>query len=100
MRPSDSVEHVAGYLACSEREPRNEYDSIRFAVVHDIIPFTIGKAVAVLHRHDGNDLARPLNMLPGDVRQCDQANLALAPQLGKSFNRGLKRHDWIGMMQL
>src|SRR5262249_1899225 len=100
MRLGNFVEHVARDLACSERKPRNECDSVFFTIVDNVVPFAIGKTVSVLNRGDGNDLSRTLDMLPGNIRQSHQANLALVLQFSQSLNRSVKRYDRIRGMQL
>src|SRR5258708_16454855 len=51
----DFVEYVAGDFACSQREPGNEDDSIAVAIIHHVVPFAVGKAIAVLHANDRGD---------------------------------------------
>ena len=96
----DFVKDVAGDLACPEWEPGNEGNSTFFAIVHDVVPFAIRKAVSVLHGDDGNYPACSFDMLPGNVRQADQANLPLLLQFGQSFERCLERYDRVRVMQL
>src|SRR5580658_9736896 len=100
MRLCDFVEHLASNPACSQRKPGNKGDSVALAIIHDIVPFTIGKAVTVLNGDDGNNSARSLDVLPGNVRQSDQSNLPFVSQFRQSFNGGLKWDDRIGSVQL
>src|SRR5258708_10538467 len=73
----DFVEYVAGDFACSQREPGNEDDSIAVAIIHHVVPFAVGKAIAVLHANDTGDSAAPHDVLQPDVRPPDPATLAL-----------------------
>ena len=74
--------------------------SVALTIVHHVIPFTIGKAVAVLDGDNRNNFASTLDMFAGNVRQSDQPNLSFVSQFGQRFNRSLKRHDRIGCVQL
>ena len=100
MGLSDLVKHIASDLACSERKPWNEYDSIAFTIIHHIVPFTVGEAISVLHRGDGDNFARSLDVLLRDVGQRDQANLSFISQLGQSFHRRVEGHDRVWNVQL
>ncbi len=68
MRLSDLVERLSGDFPCSQRKPGNESNSMSLTIVHDMVPFTIGKPVAVLNGDDGNNLTCALDMFPGNVR--------------------------------
>jgi hypothetical protein len=96
----DLVEDFAGCAARSEREPGNEADGILFAVVHDVIPFAVGETIAVLDGDDGNDAAGALDVLLGDVRESDEANLSFFLELGEGADGFLERNDWIGNVEL
>src|SRR5260370_31730866 len=63
----DFVERLTGNFARSQREPGNKDNSIAVAIIHDVVPFTVGKAVAVLHAGDGDYSARARDVLQGDV---------------------------------
>src|ERR1700730_354415 len=93
----DSIEHLAGN---SQREPGNKSNFIALAIIHHIVPFAVGKTIAVLHGDDRNNSASSLDVLLRDVGQRHQPNLAFVFQLGQSFNRRLKRDDGIRSMQL
>ena len=60
-------------FARAQREPGNKHNSILLAIVHYVIPLTIGKAVTVLHGNDRHDFASPLDVLPGYIRQSNQS---------------------------
>src|SRR5712692_2110168 len=96
----DPVQHVAGDFACPQWEPGNKCNSIALTIIHQVIPFAVRKAIAVLHRDDRNNSARSLDVLLRDVGQRDQANLAFVSQLSQSFHRCLKRDDGVRNMQL
>ena len=100
MCPCNLVQHVASNFACSQREPGNEGNCVALTIIHHVIPFAVGKAVAILHRDDGDDLAGPLDVLLRNVRQRHQANLAFVSQLSQGFHRCLKRDDGIRNVQL
>src|SRR5215467_6811043 len=100
MRLSNFVQHIARDLARSERKPRNEYNSVLFAIIHHVVPFAIGETVSVLNRGNGNDFARTLDVLSSNVRQSGKADLPLVSQLGQSFNRSVKRYSRIRSVQL
>src|SRR5215475_3305184 len=100
MCSRDLTEDITGDLARCERKPRNEHNSVAFTIIHDVVPFAIGKTVSVLDRDDGNNLAPTLDMLPRNVRQSNEANFSLVSQLGQSFQRGVKGHERIRNMQL
>src|ERR1700675_2329092 len=63
----DSVKHFAGNLACSQWIPRNKSNPVTLTIIHYVVPFAVRKAVAVLNRNDGDNFARSLDMLLGDV---------------------------------
>src|SRR6266851_8363434 len=94
------VQHVASNFARSQGEPGNEDSSIALTIIHDVIPFAVSKAIAVLHGNNWDNSARALDVLLGDVGQRDQANLAFVPQLSQGFDRCLKRDDRVRNMQL
>src|SRR5256885_11249914 len=100
VRLRDLVQHFAGNPAGCEWEPGDKSNSITLTIVHYVVPLTVGEAIAVLHRHDGNNFAGSLDMLLRDVGQCDQANLTFISQFGQSFHRGLEGHHWIWSVQL
>ena len=64
MRFGNFVQHIASNSPRCERKPRNECNSIPLAIIHDIVPFAICKAISVLDGDDGNNLARTLP-IPG-----------------------------------
>src|SRR5229473_2130537 len=96
----DPVQHVAGDFACPQREPGNKGNSIALTIIHQVIPFTVRKAIAVLHGDDRDNSARSLDVLLRNVGQRDEANLAFVSQLSQSFHRCLKRDDGVRNMQL
>jgi len=65
---SDAFEDFGRVLAASERRPRNEGDVILCIVVDNVIPFAIGKAIAVLHGNNGYNLARAFYVLSRNIR--------------------------------
>src|SRR6267142_620443 len=100
VSPRDSVKHLAGNLARSQWEPGNKGNFIALAIIHHVVPFAVGKAIAVLHGDDRDNSARSLDVLLGDVGQRDQANLAFLSQLSQGFHRCFKRDDGVRNMQL
>src|SRR3989442_7341371 len=100
MRLRDTVKHFAGNFACSQWEPRNKDNSIALTIIHHVVPFAVGKAIAVLYGDDRDDSPGSFDVLLRDVGQRDEANLAFVSQLGKSFHRGLKRDDGVRNVQL
>src|SRR6185369_14179839 len=63
----DAAEHFSRNFARSQWKPGNECNSIALTIIHHIVPFPVGKAIAVLHRHDGDNLACSLDVLLCDV---------------------------------
>src|ERR1700726_2919646 len=100
VRLRDSVKHFSGNLAGSQWEPGDKSNSVALTITHYVVPFTVGKAIAILHRDDGDNLARSLDVLLRHVGQRDQANLSFVSQLGKSFHRCVEGHDWVWNVQL
>src|ERR1700681_1453151 len=100
MRLRDSVKHLPGNLAGSEREPGDKSNSVALTITHYVVPFAVGKAIAILHRHDGDNFARSLDVLLRDVGQRDQANLSFISQLGKGFHRGVEGDNGVWNVQL
>src|ERR1700680_1124474 len=100
VRLRDSVKHFPGNPACSQRKPWDKRNSIALTIIHYVIPFTVGKAVAVLHGDDRDNSARSLDVLLRDVGQRDQANLPFVSQLGQSFHRRVEGHDGVWNVQL
>src|ERR1700757_5111726 len=96
----DLIEYFTCNSACSQREPWNECDAVGVAEIHDKVPFSIGKAISILYGDDWNDLARPFDVLPCNVRQSDEANLPLASELSQSFHRSIEIHYRIRRVQL
>src|SRR6266446_1492539 len=71
----DSIEHLAGDFARPQWKPRDESIFIALAIIHHVVPFAVGKAIAVLHGDDRDNSARSLDVLLRDVGQRDQATL-------------------------
>src|SRR4029077_902200 len=71
----DSVKHLTSNSACPQGKPGNKSNSIALTIIHHVVPFPVGKAIAVLDGNDRDDSARPLDVLLRDVGQRDQANL-------------------------
>src|ERR1700674_3974299 len=86
VRLRDSVKHFPGNLACSQWEPGDKGNSITLTITHYVVPFAVGEAIAILHRDDGDNFARSLDVLLRHVGQRNQANLSFTSQLGKSFH--------------
>ena len=97
---SNLVQHVASNFACPQGEPRNKGNPIALTIIHHVVPFAVGKAIAVLHGDDRENFARSLDVLLRNVRQRDQANLAFVSELSQRFHRGFKRDDRVRNMQL
>src|SRR6266849_8299312 len=100
MRLRDSVQHVARNFASSQWEPRDKGNSVALTIIDYVVPFAVGKAIAVLHGDDRDDFACSLDVLLCDIRQRDQANLAFVSQLSQRFHGRLKRYGGIRNMQL
>src|ERR1700674_1655416 len=100
VRLRDSVKNFPGNLASSEWEPRDKSNSITLTITHYVVPFAVGKAIAILHRDDGDNLARALDVLLRHVGQRYQANLSFISQLSKSFHRRVEGHDGVWNVQL
>src|ERR1700757_3191688 len=94
------LENVAGDPARSKWKPGNENNAIAVTIFHYVIPLTIGQAVAILNRHDGNDFARSFDVLLSHVGKRDTPDLSLVSQLSQGLHRGIERHHRIGSMQL
>ena len=77
MQLCNLIDNVACDSAPAKREPRDEHDSVSFAIIHDVIPLAVGEAVAVLHRHNRHDLPRTLDIFPCDIRQGDVPDFSL-----------------------
>src|ERR1700720_2853387 len=63
----NSAQHFARDLASSQGEPGNKAEPMLLTTVHHIVPFTVGKAIPVLHRNDRDNSPRPLDVLLGNV---------------------------------
>src|SRR5271166_1611171 len=100
MRLRDSMQYFPGDPACAKRKPGDKSDSIVLAIIHYVVPFTVGKAISVLDRDDRHNFARPLDVLLRDIGQSDQANLSFVSQLGQSFHGRVEGHDGIRNVQL
>src|SRR6267143_7118118 len=86
VRLRDSVKHFPGNLACSQWEPGDKSNSTTLTIIDHVVPFAVGKAIAILHRDDGDDLACSLDVLLRNVRQRNQANLAFVSELRQRFH--------------
>src|ERR1700687_2245562 len=100
VRLRDSAKHFPGNLACSQWEPGDKGNSITLTITHYVVPFAVGKAIAILHRDDGDNFARSLDVLLRHVGQRYQANLSFISQLSKSFHRRVEGHDGVWNVQL
>src|SRR5271163_2326933 len=96
----DLMKGLTGDPACSQRKPWDERDSRTLTIIHNIVPFTVREAVAVLHGNDGNYFAGPCDVFQRYVGQSDGANLTLFSQLGEGLHGEIKGHDRIRNMQL
>src|SRR5260370_27811427 len=61
------VQYFARNFTCSQREPRNEGNSIALTIIHHVVPFAVREAIAVLHGDDRDNFARSLAMLLRNV---------------------------------
>src|SRR4029077_21268142 len=75
-------------------------ESVPLTIVDDIIPFTVGEAIAVLDRDDRDNFASAVDMFLSNVRQCNESNLPFVSQLSQCFHRRIEGDDRIGNMQL
>src|SRR5882762_4935273 len=96
----DPVQHVADDFAYPQREPGNKGNSIALTIIHQVIPFAVRKAIAVLHGDDWHNSPCSFDMLLHDVGQRDQTNLTFVSQLRQGFHRDFKRDDRVRNMQL
>jgi len=70
-----------GEVAHGDGSPRNEADPIRFAGTQHIATGLIGDVEAVLDRDDLDLLASPAQLVDRDLRDADEADLALVAKL-------------------
>ena len=63
----DAAEHFSSNFARSQWKSGNECNSIALTIIHDIVPFPVGKAIAVLYGDDWENLPRSLDVLLRDV---------------------------------
>src|SRR5260370_14359934 len=70
VRLRDLVKHVAGDFACSQWEPRNKGNSMAVTILHNVVPFAGGKAIAVLHTVDWACFRRSLALPWADIGHC------------------------------
>src|SRR5216684_83453 len=85
VRLRNLAQHFASIFTCSQREPRNKRNSIALTIIDHVVPFAVGKAIAVLHGDNRDDFACSLDVFLRNVRQRDQANLAFASKLSQRF---------------
>jgi hypothetical protein len=86
--------------ARSERKPGDERDAGLLAGGEDAVRRAVLQVVLVLHRHDGRDAARLLELAQVDVGHAEMTDLAGALQIGQRADRVGVRHLGIGRMQL
>src|SRR5436305_6317519 len=94
-RPARLSETAGG-----QREPRDEADAVGLAVVEHFFGLPVGEVVEVLHRGDLEDSLRRLDLLDGDLRQPEMADLALVLELLHEPELLLARHLGIDPVQL
>src|ERR1700686_3856631 len=94
----DAAENFSRDFACPQWEPRNKSNPVALTIIHYVVPFPVGKAIAVLHGDDRDNFACSLNVFLRDVGQRDQANLTFVSQLRQRFHRRLKRDDGVRNM--
>src|ERR1700736_3831657 len=75
VRLGDAVKHFASNSACSQWEPGNKGNSIALTIIHNVVPFAVCKAIAILHRDNRDDFACAFDVLLRDVGQSNQAYL-------------------------
>src|SRR5207253_7371335 len=59
-----------------------------------------GQVIVILHRDNRDDLLGSCQLIDGDIRQSDMANLPFLPQLRKFTDRVFKWNLGIGAMEL
>jgi hypothetical protein len=100
--PGDAVEAPAWpcEVPAREREPGEERQAAALADLEDVLGRAVRPAVTVLDGDDGNDPARTLELLDGDIRETDVANLPLVAKSSELADRLFDRHRRIRRMQL
>src|SRR5579864_6194137 len=96
----DLIEDFAGGPSASQGEPGNKSYSVALTIIQDVIPFTVGKTVAILDGDDRDDAARALDVLLGDIGQGHEANLSFVLELRESSHGFLEWDDRIRNMKL
>ena len=90
------MSHAAGL----ERLPWHERDPLAIAVVDDRFPFAVRDVVTVLHRDDGEELLRALNLRHADFRKSHVPDLAFAPRVLQEAELLFFGHRRIDAMEL
>jgi hypothetical protein len=73
---------------------------VLLAVVEEVIPLTVGEAIAVLDGDDGDDFAGALEVFERDVGEGDVLDFALGVEAGEAFHGGVKGDGGIGDVEL
>ena len=95
-------QRAAGFaeLATLNRAPWNEGDLCQRAGLEHPLRGAIEQVVPVLDRHDPRELLRLRQLVGGDVRKPDVADLAFVLQLHQRAHRFLEGNLGIGPMEL
>jgi hypothetical protein len=86
--------------AAGHGKPRNEGDSLGFAVLEDVVVGAVGQVVAVLDADDVDLAAGRLQLVDGDFGQAEVADLAFGLELGESAELVLERDGRVDAVQL
>jgi hypothetical protein len=96
----DAIEEFMSLPILSERSPGYEGDTVLLAVVEEVVPLAVGKAVAVLDRDDGDDFAGALEVFEGDVGEGDVLDFALGAEAGEAFHGSVEGDGGVGNVEL
>jgi len=96
----DASEQIVRLAILSQRGPGDKGDSVFFAVVEEIVPFAVGKAVSVLDGDDGDDLASALEVFESDVGERCVLNFALRAEVGEALHGRVERNGGVGNVEL
>src|SRR6267154_927715 len=94
-------------IAREQREPRDEGDALALAMLEDLLRrlrlghrVALDEVVPVLHRDDRHELASPLDVRHGNLRQPDVTDLPLLLQIPQGTELIVERHGGIDAVEL
>jgi hypothetical protein len=96
----DAIEEIVGLSILAEGSPGDEGDAVFLAVIEEVVPFAVGKAVAVLDGDDGDDFTGALEVLESDVGEGDVLDFALRAELGEALHGGVEGDGGVGDVEL